>query len=248
MGLNTKSQSALEFMTIVGLGLILIGIASFYGVDYITTYMSDSDISSARHTINSIVSGVNIVYAQGANARTEVHTKIPNNIDRSGTYIYENEINLRFGTINLVDVHRNTKTKVFGSVPTLPGTNVFTVSMVSDFDGAVICLKDHDISCIIVLTLDDSHNFETNFSKGDNVSFQVILFDETFKPVTHKYINLQIYYPNKTLFSEEIITIDGGWDYIDTETLEEINEEGVWIISAMVPETKIVGNAFFIIN
>ena len=61
-----KNQSAIEFMSVIALGLTLIAVASFFGAEYIVSYFKDIDVINARQTIESIVSSTNLVYAQGA--------------------------------------------------------------------------------------------------------------------------------------------------------------------------------------
>ncbi len=255
-----KSQSAIEFMTIIAIGLILIGTASFFGTDYISAYLRSADVNAVRQTVNSLVSGVNIVYAQGRGAVTEAYGSIPEKVDRSGTYAYDNQINYRFGENGKIDIYDNTKTNIFGTLPTRQGRYRFFI-FPQEFeiiekghdlkiDGIFLCVEDMDISCIVTTIFDKDYNFENEIVKGENATYIIGLLKKTdegeIEGIVHE-INIQIYYPNKTIHSDYTIHTESFHESFlhYANTIENIQEEGVWIVSAMYPETGIVGAAYF---
>lgn len=248
-----KSQAALEFMTIVALGLILIGAASFFGVDYIYTHLRDTNIHTTKQNINNIISGINIVYAQGIGAKTEVFVNIPEGVDRSNTYVYGNMINYRLNGQRAIDVNQNSKINVFGAIPTQQGR--YTIFIVLDeeedmgIEGALLFVKDADISSMLVLTMNDSYSsgkFQNEFEVNDDVYLLISLFKENFELIGRE-IELNVYYPNRTLYFNETINVLGEIPGFE-KNIMNVQEEGMWLISAMDPNSKIIGTAYFIVS
>ena len=91
-----KSQSAIEFLSIVSLGMIILVITSYMGYSYVNNYFFDTNSLNAKQTAKITASAANLIYAQGLNASSKVSVKIPYNILRNRTYINEKEINIRF--------------------------------------------------------------------------------------------------------------------------------------------------------
>lgn len=236
-----KSQSALEFMSIVALGLILIGIASFFGVDYITSYFSDINVVNAQQVVESLISSINLVYAQGVGATTKVYVNIPNNLDRSGTYIYMGEVNLRFRDGGIHDVYKTTKVNVYGSIPLNPGKATLTVK-ITEY-GAVVFVDDHEISGVVVDVYNDTshYNQDNIFSPGETVYYGIYLANESYGFSGSSDVNLTIYYPNGTIATTSIISVTNSYSgsYVVGDVL------GRWIISAMIPDSRIIGAAVF---
>jgi len=233
-----KSQSALEFMSIIAVGLTLIAIASFFGIDYITSYFSDINVINARQTVDNIVSSTNLVYAQGVTATTKVYVNLPSNIVRNRTYVYGKEINLRFRDGELRDLYRNTKVNVYGSIPLNPGRVALTVKMFSD--GAFLFVDGQDIAIVYVRTFNDSNhdNPDDIFSDGDTVYYEIDLADINLA-AKNSAVNIAIYKPDGSLFDEQNVLVNREYKGEFTVT-----EKGHWVISAMLP-TKIIGTSVF---
>ncbi len=243
---NKKSQSAIEFMTVVALGIILIGVASFFGADYITSYLSDSNIINARQTINSITSASNLVYAQSVGAQTKFMVSIPRGIDRAGTYVSSNRINIRFTNGGTKDIFRETKPQLFGSIPTISGNIYLTIEMRQRGEhmprGAYMYIDDFDVSMIFVGTYKNetrqSDYFNRNFNSGDDVYYRIIL-ENNEKERIDSSLDIHIYDPDRNLNSSfQQDTSNGIFDDSFKPT-----ESGVWLISVMIPETKNIGTA-----
>ncbi len=232
-----KSQSAIEFMSVIMIGLVLIAVASYFGVDYITSYFGDMNIINAKQTVDTIVSSTNLVYAQGVDAQTQIFVTIPSGIVRSKTYVYGDEIHIRFKNGNIKDFYKNTRVDVFGSLPLNPGKVSLKIRMTED--GAFLFIADHDISLVYVRTFNTSSHtdYVDNFSVGDTAYFGVALMDinNNYK---NSVVNLIIYRPNGTILAEENVTVNGIFysDFV-------VDEVGTWLISAMIPETKVIGTA-----
>ncbi len=238
-----KSQTAIEFMSIVALGLTLIAITSFFGVDYITSYFRDIDSINAQQTVDTISSSINLVYAQGAGAVTKAYINLPNGIDRSGTYLYKDEINLRLSGKHSKDVYKTTKIRVYGAIPLNPGRVTLSVEMVQPIGAAVVFVNDHNPSGVFVEVYNDSSRtmVDNTFSGGDTVYYTITLSDENFNLRRgDSPVNMTIYYPNKTIAESYVANVHDY--YLNNYTLPSIN--GTWIISAMIPDSRIVGAAY----
>jgi len=233
-----KAQSALEFMTVVALGLILISIASFFGVDYITSYFTDINSINARQTIESLVSAINLVYAQGVGAQTKVFVTLPNGIQRSNSYISGNQINIRFSDGVERDVFRTTNLRVLGTLPLNPGRTPMIVKMESI--GAVIGIAEHDVCFIYALTYSDSsyNNIEDNFSVGSTVYYLIYLEDVNGNSVDSN-LNIKIYNPQREVFIDFNTSTTNG--YYNGSFVP--NAAGDWLISALNIDTNVVGTA-----
>ncbi|MCD6575951.1 MAG: hypothetical protein J7K73_02210 [Nanoarchaeota archaeon] len=236
-----KSQSAIEFMSIVALGLVLIGIASFFGVDYITSYFSDINVVNAQQVVEGLISSINLVYAQGVGATTKVYVTIPSNLDRSGTYIYGDEVTLRFRDGSVHDVYKTTKVNVYGSIPLNPGRVTLTVKMTEY--GAIVFVNDHTISSIVVEVYNDSsyQNQDNTFSPGETVYYSFYLANESYDFSASSDVNLTIYYPNGTIATTSVVSVTNAYSgsYVVGNAL------GRWVISAMIPDSKVIGAAVF---
>ena len=233
-----KSQAALEFMSIIAVGLTLIAVASFFGVDYITSYFSDINVINAKQTADNILSSTNLVYAQGVGATTKVYVNLPSNLVRDRTYVYGKEINLRFMDGEMRDLYRNTKVNVYGSIPLNPGRVALTIKMFSD--GAYLFVNEHDIAIVYVRTFNDSNyaNFDDNFSVGDTIYYEINLADINLAAKSSN-VNIAIYKPDGNLFDGKNVFVNGEYKGNFSAT-----EKGHWIISAMLP-TKVVGTSVF---
>jgi hypothetical protein len=236
-----KSQSALEFMTIVAIGLTLIAVASFFGTDYITSYFSDLAIVNAKHTVESIISAANLVYAQGVGATTKVYVNIPDKLQRNRTYIYGREINFRLGGANPTDFYDKPNINVYGSVPLFGGRTSLTVKMVNYGvdSGALIFVNGVSPQIVYVRNCNDSNcnNYSDNFSLGSTIYYKVRLAD------IDKYVggdvNIQVYSPNGSLFYQEDRHV-GTSGYVGNFTP---NVPGAWIVSVLAKYSSIIGTS-----
>ncbi len=242
-----KSQSAIEFMTIVALGIILIGAASYFGIDYITSYLSDTDLINARQTVDSITSASNIVYAQSVGANSRIPVVIPRSVVRERTYASGNQVNIRFDNGGAKDVFRDTKPEIFGALPTYPGNIYLNIRMRPEGNhtprGAYIYVEELGLSMIFVGTYEDysliASNFTRTFNQGETVNYLIITENESREFISSN-LNIQIYYPNQTLSDEIDASTNSEGKYNNSFTA---SESGVWLISAMNPDTRLIGTA-----
>ncbi len=120
-----KSQAAIEYLVMVGVGLLAVTVLFFYA----RTYSLDSlAINQARETVDAIAQAVDHVYSLGPGSTTRIQVKIPTNvINRS---ISNNEILFRVSTRSGVsDVWALTRANVTGTLPSGSGTFYITVTM-----------------------------------------------------------------------------------------------------------------------
>ena len=241
-----KNQSAIEFMSVIALGLTLIAIASFFGADYIISYFKDIDLINARQSVDSIVSTTSLVYAQGVGATSKVSLNLPNSIQRNRTYIYGKEINIRlYDGTSVKDVFRNTKVDVYGSIPLRGGRISLTVRMYSGGgypNGAVLFVNDQDISLVYVRTCNDSNcnQYKDSFNSGDTIYYGIFLADSNFNGKSGN-VNVAIYSEDGKLYHSQDVYIPSS-GYIGNIT---INTPGHYLLSVMLPDTRIIGTSLF---
>lgn len=263
-----KSQSALEFMTIVGIGLIILAVTSALGVQSITSYSSDINTINARQTVNSMISATKLVYSQGINSQTNVFVNVPENVIKNRTYLYNGEINYRFEDMSTRDYFQKTGISTYGLIPTISGKSTITIRMLlGDVfsenmpgikTGAFYYLDDNDISLALVETyffngtenqIDNTTYYlpEKNFSseKSPTIRFILIGFNSTSKihePVNETVV-LSIYRPDSSLFFREEYTAMGASVFIDMQN--STGYPGHWLVSLMDPKTEAVATTLF---
>ena len=247
-----KNQSAIEFMSVIALGLTLIAVASFFGAEYIVSYFKDIDVINARQTIESIVSSTNLVYAQGAGATSKVYLNLPSGMQRNKTYVFGDEINIRLsdGT-SVKDIFRNTKVNVYGSIPLAPGRVSLTVKMLPRgtysgvfFDGgAVLSVNELEIPTVYVRTYKNSDcntSLSSKFNTTDTIYYGIHLWDNQMNEKSSS-VNVAVYYPNGSLYYTEDVNV-GTNGYCGNFT---VSTPGYYLISVMPSSERIVGTTLF---
>jgi len=236
-----KSQSALEFMTIIAIGLMLISISSFFGYDYIFSYFDNVNTINTRQTLSTIISAVNLVYSQGIGAQTRAVVMIPSKTDPSYTYISGKEINFRLSG-RVRDIHGSTATNILGSLPKGEGETTLYFKMTPE--GAIIFL-DSPVSYVILKTFNDSArtNPDTSFNVSD-----IVYYSAEFKNFSDSNIDadlvVNIYYPNSTLYLNESGTSSNGV----YQGSFVVSEKGPWLISLVVPEVNIFSTKLIFVS
>ncbi|MEM5799507.1 MAG: hypothetical protein QXZ43_02480 [Candidatus Aenigmatarchaeota archaeon] len=127
----TKAQVATEYLIIVVVGLLILIPIVVYLNDVYISYKDESKVSSAKLTINKLVSLTNWVYSQGEPARATLLIYIPDgveSIDFSGKMI-SFRIKTKSG---FVDISENTLTSVDGYLPIQSGYYNVLVSAVNN--------------------------------------------------------------------------------------------------------------------
>lgn len=120
-----KSQAAIEYLIMVGVGLLAVTLLFYYTRTY---SMESLAVNQARETVNNLAQAVDHVYSLGPGSRTRVQVNIPTNvINRS---ISNNEILLRVSTRSgVTDVWALTRANITGTLPSGSGTFYITVTM-----------------------------------------------------------------------------------------------------------------------
>lgn len=239
-----KAQSAIEFLSIVALGIILLVGTSFVGYNYVRNYFFDTNSLNARQMVSITTSASNLLYSQGVNASTKVKINMPYDITRNRTYFYNNEINLRFG-----DPPRDSldfaATDMYGTIPLKTGTNVLYLKMTTE---GVKVKVDDNVSFIDLRTYNNtartSQYKDDEFVQGETVYYRVITENFTGSAINPD-LEINVYYPNATFNSSVSVTASGG-KYDGTVTAYA--PSGYWLISAYVANEKILGTALFRVN
>lgn len=238
-----KSQSALEFMTIVAVGLALIAISSFFGFDYITSYSDNMNTINADEMTDNIISAVNLVYSQGVSAQTKVLVNVPPKVVLNRTYLGKNEINLRLSLgKGYSDVFKKTSVNMAGSIPFGEGQRTLYVKMMPS---NAIIFSDSPVSYAIVKLFNDSSrtNESYNFTDGQTVYYSVYTYDFNDN-VTNSNIVIKVYKPNMAQHGITIETASEGI-YNGSFILGEAEDNGTWIVSVTIPEYNLLSTALF---
>jgi hypothetical protein len=236
-----KSQSAIEFLSIIALGLILLIMTSYVGYNYVTNYFLDTNSLNARQTVSVVSSAANLIYSQGINASTKVLINVPYDVDRNHTYIYGKEINLRFSDPPR-DATGYASYNLTGTIPMKPGPNVLYLKMTPD---GVKMKVDDDIAFIGVKTYNDTarQNEDSYFNatKSETVYYQAKLEYFNGTPV-NSALDINYYFPNATLYSAASGSTTNG---VYNGTIAPTAVKGFWLISVYIASEKILGTALF---
>jgi hypothetical protein len=240
-----KSQSALEFVTVVAVGLALIAVSSFFGADYITSYFDSINSINAEQTTNNVVAATNLVYSQGVGAQTKTFVTIPSNIILNRTYISGNEINIEFyygGHIK--DVYNNAAVNMTGSLSVYGGKLTLYIRM--EPSRTAIIFTDAPVSYILVNTFNNSArtNPDNNFTFNEIVYYSVYLKDFNDSAVDSS-INVNVYRTDGSQFGSTASTNTSGGSYNGSFNLTESGYGGKWIISVVDTSNQIFGTTLF---
>jgi hypothetical protein len=232
-----KNQSALEFMTIVATGLLLLVVASYFGYNYIINYTQDIDSLNARQMSSNLVSAVNLVYSQGVGAKTRISFTVPANLVLNKTYASNREINVRFGDppADAVGVPAVT---VYGTLPTRSGPNALYVEMKSD--GAELRIED-TISLLKVVTYSNAaHTIQANnFTRGSIVYYSVRTEDFSGN-ATNTNLSISVYRPDMSISSYGTSGSSNGF-LNGSFVLSAGDKTGYWLVSALQDSERIIG-------
>jgi len=240
-----KSQSALEFVTVVAIGLALIAISSFFGADYITTYFDSINSINAEQTVDNVVAATNLVYSQGVSAQTKTFVTIPSNIILNRTYISGNEINIEFyyGS-NIKDVFNNAAVNMTGSIPLYGGKLTLYVKM--EPNRTAVIFVDAPVSYMLINTFNNSArtNPDSNFTLGETVYYSIYLKDFNNSAVDSN-INIKVYKLDGSQFGSTVSTNTSSGNYNGSFNLTESGYNGKWIISVVDMSNQIFATNMF---
>jgi uncharacterized protein (UPF0333 family) len=123
-----KSQVAIEYLSIIVVGLvILIPVIGYLNEMYIS-YKDDNRISMARTTVTKLGDYANWVFSQGPPAKKTIEIYLPDGIEEIS--FSNNTINFRLKTLSgLTDVFYQTIAPINGNLPDSSG--YYFVSLVA---------------------------------------------------------------------------------------------------------------------
>jgi len=118
-----RSQSAVELIIILAIGLVLLIAVFEIFFNANTSFSGQLEAKKAKATVDALADAAEMVHQQGVGSRTRIYTAIPDNV---------NYVNLTNGLIsmnlytggNSRDVYRTLSFNVSGSVPKEEG-NLF---------------------------------------------------------------------------------------------------------------------------
>ena len=234
-----KSQSAIEFLSVVALGLILLIMTSYMGYNYVSNYFFDTNSLNAKQTVSVITSASNLVYSQGLNASTKVTINMPYDVLQNRTYLYGNEINIRFSDPPK-DAIGQPAAPIYGTLPIKPGLNVLYLQMTDK--GVKIKIEDN-IAFVGVRTYNDtSYLYENDsFPAGGTLYYQVVLehFNGT---AVDSALDINYYDTDSSLINSSSVSTTNG---IYNGTLDVTGSAGFELISVSIASEKILGTALF---
>lgn len=115
-----KAQAAMEYFTIVVVGLIIITPMIIYLNDMYLSYSDDNKISLAKITVNKIADSANWVFSQGPPAKVKIEVFIPDNVESIS--FANNTVNFAVRTKSgVVDVYDTTIMPIYGNLNTKSG-------------------------------------------------------------------------------------------------------------------------------
>ena len=255
-----KSQSALEFMTVVAMGLLILAITSALGMQGITSYSSDVNTINAKQTVNNLISATKLAYSQGVGSQTQVFITVPDRVSQNRTYLYNGEVNYRIEDDGLRDIHNEVGIKTYGTLPILGGkTSVFIrlnsavlySLIIPELEAGAyyyLDVADEEVSLILIETYNVSanlpyslpSNIDQEFSSTENMTYAFVLFNKNDTAVI-KEVEISIFKPDGSLYEKDTITTN--W-FSDTLSIPAGNP-GHWLISVKVPEINAVGTTLF---
>lgn len=234
-----KSQSAIEFLTIIGLGLIILALTSSIGFDYIDAYVGSTTTIKARQAGNNVASAASLVYSQGVGAQTKLAVTFPSGILRNRTYIGNQEVNIRFEDYGYRDAHVYSDNSFEGSLPLIQGSTYVYAKMTSD--GPIVFLNSAASYIIVDMYSDSGRTVESsNFTTGDTIYYNATVYDFDGNPISRS-LDASIYSPDGTYSGHTTTatasTISGQYTVSGAD--------GYWLISVLDTELNIVGTALF---
>lgn len=242
--MNQKSQSALEFMIIVAMGMVLIAIGSFFGSDYILSYSDSINGINANQMVTNVVSAANLVYSQGVGAQTKIVVTVPHSIVLNRTYMSGNEINLRLSSAaGPTDVFQNAAVNLTGSIPVVEGMLTLYVKM--ELQRKAVVFIDAPVSYILIGLYNNSGRTQPsmNFTSGQTVYYSVRLYDFNDTLVNSDII-VNVYQTNESQYGSTITTNTTG-GYYNGSFVAGAGSNGKWLISVVEQDFDILGTVLF---
>jgi hypothetical protein len=236
-----RAQSAIEFLSIVSMGLILLAVVSGLGYDYFTGYFRDVNPIKTTQTINRLMTATNLVYTQGVGSQTKVILDLPPGIIINRTYLDKKEINIRYessdGTKDALAV---LPYNISGTLPTREGPAVVYATLSGD--GTVIKM-DANISSITIKLYNSTGSEKYNFTTGNTIRYNITLSMLNGTAINGN-ITIRIFRPNMTNVLETSVQTSGGY-YSNTYTLPAGSSNGYWLFSVMEKINEGIGTKLF---
>jgi hypothetical protein len=238
-----KGQSALEFMTIVALGLALIAISSIFGFDYIFSYFDGINAVNADEMTDNIVSAVNLVYSQGIGAQTKIVVNVPSKIMPNWTYLSSNEINIRlYSGAGYTDVYKRTAVNMTGSIPINDGQLTLYIKMMPNY---AIISSNTPVSYASIKLFNNSGRTlgDYNFTTGETVYYSVYTYDFNSSAVDSDLV-MKVFSSNSSQVGNTVEATTTGGVYNGSFVLGSGNN-GALILSADIPDFGLISTSMF---
>ncbi len=126
-----KAQVAIEYMAIVGIGLVIIFLSINYLLTLFYSYSDENKISVAKNTVYKIGENADLVFSQGPPAKVKIEVYIPDGVQEIS---FSNKtVLLKVKTSSGVnDVFYKTVPQIVGTLPVKSGH--YYVSLTSGQD------------------------------------------------------------------------------------------------------------------
>ena len=127
-----KGQAAIEYMVVVAVGLLVLIPIVYYSSRSFQNYKEDTNILSAKTTVEKIGENVDWVYSQGYPARVQIKVYVPEKVTLASL---ENRTVLMriYSTSGPKDVYYETISDMVGALPSRAGFYRLSVAATDGF-------------------------------------------------------------------------------------------------------------------
>lgn len=127
---SVKAQASAEFLAIVAVGLVVVGIAAFFLFSQGSNVGARSDLDTARLSVNDIAKAADDVFVQGAGSSKSVSVLVPESSDLNASGIFEKSVFLNVAGSR---VFASSKASLEGSFPQKKGQQEVMLNARADY-------------------------------------------------------------------------------------------------------------------
>jgi hypothetical protein len=127
-----KAQAAVEYMTVIGIGLIILTAILYYSTRSFQNYKEDTNVLSAKNTVDKVGENVDWVYSQGYPSRVQISVYIPDDVEMAS--LANRTVLMRMkSTSGTKDIFYNTIGDMQGSLPENSGFYHLSIAAVNGY-------------------------------------------------------------------------------------------------------------------
>ena len=127
-----KGPTAVECVVVIAVGLLILTPMIYFSGKYFQGYKEDTNVLSAKTTVEKIGENVDWVYSQGYPSRVQVTVYIPEGIETAS--LENRNVLLRIGsTSGSKDVFYTTVSDMVGELPTKSGFYKLSIAAINGY-------------------------------------------------------------------------------------------------------------------